>query len=121
MASGTHQPRARFIVIHGFNAVAELKRVDVVRQRLQRRGHPRLQRRGRIEASGRSSDPTARRSVIHGFNAVAELKQLDAAELVERYEHQTVFRVVTVNFLLQRSTLPRGCALGRDSNDRRHR
>jgi len=52
---------------------------------------------------------------------VAELKQLDAAELVERYEHQTVFRVVTVNFLLQRSTLPRGCALGRDSNDRRHR
>ena len=39
--------------------------------------HPRLQRRGRIEAC--RALPAERRDgdVIHGFNAVAELKQLN--------------------------------------------
>ena len=60
--------------IHGFNAVAELKHRAGVGAALSADDHPRLQRRGRIEAARRWKRP-AKWPVIHGFNAVAELKR----------------------------------------------
>ena len=95
-------------VLHGFNAVAELKLSKLDRgfrnaggsPRLQRRGRieaswgnsplaevsgsPRLQRRGRIEASCFWVGATWCALVLHGFNAVAELK-LDPVSREVRY------------------------------------
>ena len=61
-------------VIHGFNAVAELKPPTRPRRVRGDPRHPRLQRRGRIEATKPRRNVPATLPVIHGFNAVAELK-----------------------------------------------
>ena len=67
-------PVRRHSVIHGFNAVAELKLTNNYVELLAAI-HPRLQRRGRIEAFVRAVLAVSMvTSVIHGINTVAELK-----------------------------------------------
>ena len=68
--------RSYLPVIHGGNAVAELKQLDVRGLAVGGVGHPRRQRRGRIEVPRSPARRCRSSPIIHGGNAVAELKFL---------------------------------------------